>query len=77
MKENPIYIKQVNLLFKLHQLELKGMNETSQAEAIRDEMEDLWHQLNKKEQKTLNKMSEELYHEDKIQDRITDCTEWI
>lgn len=49
--------KYTELLLKLHKLYLNGENDSSEADSIRDEMDEPWELLNNEERSLMHKLS--------------------
>lgn len=63
MEENHL-LECKQFILKLHQLYLKGKNDTDEADEIRDEMEPHWYKLTEEEIKEADRYSADLYEED-------------
>jgi tetratricopeptide (TPR) repeat protein len=60
-RDNPNYVKIVDLLIDLHVLMRDGKGETQAADDIRDQMDAPWFELNEAEQQRIDGMSADLY----------------
>jgi hypothetical protein len=58
---DPALVAAVGGLLKLHALTVKGLGQTPEADAIRDEMEESWGRLGPEETAAVNHLSEVLW----------------
>lgn len=58
---NPIYRDHERLFKELHDLIRQGKNESEEADAVREKMEEPWYELSEPEQERLSGLSADLY----------------
>ena len=58
---SPSYVQSIQGLLRLHELTLKGEDESPEAEAVRDSLDRPWTGLSEVEQKRITGLSEDLY----------------
>jgi hypothetical protein len=58
---SPSYVQSIQGLLRLHELTLKGEDESPEAESVRDSLDRPWTELSEVEQKRITGLSEDLY----------------
>ena len=69
--KNKNFVEQVHLLIKLHELYVKGMNESDEAETLREESDGHWYSFTEYERLVLCELSKFLYE---VGDYCTEST---